>query len=46
VFGTAISLDVLTALLALLVLKPLRQRFAQSDRVLGGHRIMAGAIPL
>ncbi|HWM69700.1 MAG TPA: oxalate/formate MFS antiporter [Steroidobacteraceae bacterium] len=46
VFGTAISLDVLTALLALLVLKPLRQRFAQSDRVLGGQQDMAGAIPL
>jgi OFA family oxalate/formate antiporter-like MFS transporter len=32
VFSTAIALDLLTALLALLVLKPLRQRFAQKAR--------------
>jgi MFS family permease len=34
VFGTAISLDVLTALLALFALKPLRQRFTSEIKTL------------
>jgi OFA family oxalate/formate antiporter-like MFS transporter len=44
VFGTAICLDVLSALLALFVLKPLRQRFLSSEQIATAHEAVPGAI--
>ena len=46
VFGTAISLDVLTALLALFVLKPLRRRFVSSEPASAGQQDIPGAVSL
>jgi oxalate/formate antiporter len=46
VFGTAISLDLLTALLALFVLKPLRKRFTSGADASLGQQEIPGAVSL
>jgi OFA family oxalate/formate antiporter-like MFS transporter len=46
VFGTAISLDLLTALLALFVLKPLRRRFTTNVDPSLGQQEISGAVSL
>jgi MFS transporter, OFA family, oxalate/formate antiporter len=46
VFGTAISLDLLTALLALFVLKPLRKRFTSGADASRGQQEISGTVSL
>jgi OFA family oxalate/formate antiporter-like MFS transporter len=46
VFATAISLDLLTALLALFVLKPLRKRFTSGADASLGQQEISGAVSL